>query len=73
MRNIVDPTRNLGHVDRALNKEKKGDVTTVEGKEPAKLESGADLQHVANATAAAQTSEQVNIPPKSQEVCEDCQ
>ncbi|RAO69169.1 uncharacterized protein BHQ10_005181 [Talaromyces amestolkiae] len=75
VRNIVDPTRNLGHVDRALNKEKKEkeDVTTVEGKEPAKPESGAELQQVADATAAAQTSEQVNPPRKSQEVCEDCQ
>lgn len=72
VRNIVDPTRNLGHVDRALNKEKKEkeDVTIVEGKEATKPGGGAELQQVVNAT---QTSEQVNPPSKSQEVCEDCQ
>jgi predicted Rdx family selenoprotein len=69
VRNIVDPTRNLGHVDRALNKEKKD-------KEATKPESGAEQQQVvvdATTTAAAQTSEEANPPPKSQEVCEDCQ
>ncbi|KUL86243.1 hypothetical protein ZTR_08416 [Talaromyces verruculosus] len=78
VRNIVDPTRNLGHVDRALNKEKKDkeDVSTVEGKEATKPESGAEQQKqqvVDATTAAAQTSESDANPPKSQEVCEDCQ
>lgn len=78
VRNIVDPTRNLGHVDRALNKEKKDkeDTSTVEGKEATKPESGAEQQQVVNTTAttvAAQTSENEANPPKSQEVCEDCQ
>jgi len=57
-----------------LNKEKKDkeDVSTVEGKEAAKPESGTEQQQDVDATAA-QTSEKEANPPKSQEVCEDCQ
>lgn len=79
VRNIVDPTRNLGHVDRALNKANKDkDVPKTERKEATKPESSAEQQQVvvdATTTAAvAQTSEkEVNPPVKSQEVCEDCQ
>jgi predicted Rdx family selenoprotein len=82
VRNIVDPTRNLGHVDRALNKANKDkeDVSTTESKEATKPESSAEQQQVVvvvdatTTAAAAQTSEKEGNPPvKSQEVCEDCQ
>ncbi|QGA20622.1 hypothetical protein EYB26_008328 [Talaromyces marneffei] len=79
VRNIVDPTRNLGHVDRALNKANKDkeDVAKAEGKEGSKPDSTTEQQQqqvVIDASAAAQTSEkEVKTPSKSQEVCEDCQ
>ncbi|EED16867.1 selenoprotein domain protein [Talaromyces stipitatus ATCC 10500] len=75
VRNIVDPTRDLGHVDRALNKANKDkEDSTV-----TKSENSAEKQQVgADATAAASTATQTDekeedLPLKPQEPCEDCQ
>ena len=70
VRNIVDPTRNLGHVDRALNKEKKDSPA-----EAAKPEDGAKQQQEQTdntATSSVSHTAEVN-PPRVQAVCEDCQ
>ncbi|TPX21464.1 hypothetical protein DIZ76_015421 [Coccidioides immitis] len=71
VRNIIDPSRNLGHIDRALAKaQNQQDEENTEGR-------GSGSSSTARATAvAAATARSGPDPPEAspeKEACEDCQ
>lgn len=70
VRNIVDPTRNLGHVDRALDKANKEKDGTSQAARPANN----DITTTTHSEGAVsqQKESHVHANPKFQEACEDC-